>query len=152
MEIIRMATLDDMDKLVQMRWDFSEEDNESGANFEEFQLICRVFLVNALSGSDWKIWIAELDGEIVSHMYLQLIHKVPRPGKSPDLYFGYVTNVYTRPSYRSKGFGTKIHQAMERWSKEHEVEFLILWPSTNSVDFYVRNEFARSEEALEKHW
>ncbi|NOU64840.1 GNAT family N-acetyltransferase [Paenibacillus sp. LMG 31461] len=152
MEIIRLATLDDIDKLIKMRWDFSEEDNKSGANFAEFQLICRAFLVNALSGSDWKVWVAEVDGEIVSHMYLQLIHKVPRPGKSPDPYFGYVTNVYTRPSYRSKGLGTKIHQAMEQWSKEHEVEFLILWPSTNSVDFYERNEFARSEEALEKHW
>lgn len=152
MEMIRLATWDDRDKLVQMRWDFSEEDNKSGTNFEEFQLICRAFLVNALSGSNWKIWVAEVDGEIVSHMYLQLIHKVPRPGKSSDPYFGYVTNVYTRPSYRSKGLGTKIHQAMEQWSKEHGVEFLILWPSTNSVDFYERNEFARSEEALEKHW
>ncbi|WP_227779572.1 MULTISPECIES: hypothetical protein [Paenibacillus] len=41
---------------------------------------------------------------------------------------------------------------MENWSKENEVEFLILWPSNESVEFYSRNGFSQSEEALEKHW
>ena len=47
----------------------------------------------------------------------------------------------------------KIHQAMEEWwSKDSQVEFLMLWPSSDSVDFYGRNGFSLSEEALEKHW
>jgi GNAT superfamily N-acetyltransferase len=85
-------------------------------------------------------------------MYLQLIHKVPRPGKTEDPFYGYVTNVYTRPGFRGKGFGTKIHVAMEQWSKEHDIEFLIVWPSSNSVDFYSRNGFSPCETAMEKHW
>ncbi|MFC3773173.1 GNAT family N-acetyltransferase [Paenibacillus sp. GCM10012303] len=153
MTIVRLATLDDVDELVQMRWDFSAEDYGLGtANFEEFHRICSEFLIKAIGSGDWYIWVAEVDRTIVSHMYLQLIHKVPRPGKSPDPYYGYVTNVYTRPAFRSQGLGTEIHRAMEKWSKEHEVEFLILWPSSDSTPFYRRNGFSRCEEAMEKHW
>jgi predicted GNAT family acetyltransferase len=47
-------------------------------------------------------------------MYLHLIHKVPRPGKSPDPRFGWVTNVYTHPDFRNQGLGTQIQVAMEK--------------------------------------
>ncbi|MCG7385492.1 GNAT family N-acetyltransferase [Paenibacillus sp. ACRRY] len=151
--LVRLATSEDIPQLVQMRWDFSEEEHANNVvTFEEFNQICSEFLLKAIQSGDWYIWIAESGGSLVSHMYLQLIHKVPRPGKSSDPYYGYVTNVYTRPAFRNLGIGSKIHKAMENWSKENEVEFLILWPSSESVEFYSRNGFSQSEEALEKHW
>lgn len=150
--IVRLATLHDIDELVTMRWDFSGEESNSTDNFEDFHKVCSSFLVKAIESGDWYIWVAEIDNVIVSHMYLQLIHKVPRPGKSHDPYYGYVTNVYTRPAFRSQGIGTKIHTEMERWSKENNVEFLILWPSSESVQFYSKNGFSNSKEAMEKHW
>ncbi|MFD1953018.1 GNAT family N-acetyltransferase [Paenibacillus thailandensis] len=55
-------------------------------------------------------------------------------------------------SFRSQGIGTQIHLAIEKWSKEKEVEFLILWPSADSIKFYSRNGFFPSKEAMEKHW
>lgn len=153
MMLVRLATSEDIPQLVQMRWDFSEEEHANNVvTFEEFNQICSEFLLKAIQSGNWYIWIAEFDGSLVSHMYLQLIHKVPRPGKSSDPYYGYVTNVYTRPAFRNLGIGSKIHNAMENWSKENEVEFLILWPSSESVEFYSRNGFSQSEEALEKHW
>ncbi|WP_068617722.1 GNAT family N-acetyltransferase [Paenibacillus tuaregi] len=153
MAIVRLATLDDVDELVKMRWDFSMEDNGvSTVSFEEFHQICSEFLVKAIESRDWYIWVAEVEKNIVSHMYLQLIHKVPRPGKTRDPYYGYVTNVYTHPAFRSQGIGAEIHMTMEKWSKEIDVEFLILWPSSTSVQFFTRNGFARCEEAMEKHW
>ncbi|MEW4425942.1 GNAT family N-acetyltransferase [Paenibacillus pabuli] len=151
--LVRLATLKDIPQLVQMRWDFSEEEHVNNVvTFKEFNQICSEFLLKSIRSGDWYIWVAEISGSLVSHMYLQLIHKVPRPGKSPDPYYGYVTNVYTRPDFRNLGIGSKIHKVMENWSKENEVEFLILWPSSESVDFYSRNGFSQCEEALEKHW
>jgi len=148
-----LATLADIDQLVQLRWDFSnEERNDPADSFEDFQQICSAFLGKAIGGGDWYIWVAEVEGKLVSHMYLQLIHKVPRPGKSPDPYYGYVTNVYTCPSFRNRGIGSRIHTAMEQWSKENRAEFLIVWPSSESVPFYSRNGFLPCEEAMEKHW
>ncbi|WP_246021631.1 hypothetical protein [Paenibacillus zeisoli] len=86
MAIVRLATLDDVDELVGMRWDFSTEDyGVSTVSFEEFHQICSEFLVRAIENGDWYIWVAEVEKNIVSHMYLQLIHKVPRPGQTRDL-------------------------------------------------------------------
>jgi GNAT superfamily N-acetyltransferase len=153
MAIVRLAALEDVNELVRMRWDFSEEEyGESTLHYEEFHRTCSEFLVKAIKSGNWYIWVAENEGIILSHMYLQLIHKVPRPGKSPDPYYGYVTNVYTRPAFRNQGIGTKIHLAMEQWSKANNIEFLIVWPSSHSVQFYSRNGFSRCEEAMEKHW
>ncbi|WP_054029052.1 GNAT family N-acetyltransferase [Bacillus sp. FJAT-28004] len=153
MSIVRLAILDDINELVRMRWEFSEEENSDiTLNYEEFHQTCSEFLVKAIKSGNWYIWVAEDSGIIVSHMYLQLIHKIPRPGKSPDPYYGYVTNVYTRPAFRNQGIGSEIHMAMEHWSKENKVEFLIVWPSSDSVKFYSRNGFFRCEEAMEKHF
>lgn len=150
---VRLATFEDIPQLVQMRWDFSkEEQNDIAVTFEEFNQICSEFLVNAIQNGEWLIWVAERNGCLVSHMYLQIIHKVPRPGKSANPYFGYVTNVYTRPAYRNQGIGSEIHRVMEQWSKENKVEFLVLWPSSDSVPFYSRNGFLRSADSMEKHW
>ncbi|REE86197.1 RimJ/RimL family protein N-acetyltransferase [Paenibacillus taihuensis] len=160
--IIRLATTADIDVLVQMRYDFTMEDypelqqqrrhSDTDTDIEDFHRTCSTFLESAINGGEWFIWVAEADGQLVSHMYLQLIHKVPRPGKCEDPYFGYVTNVYTRPAYRGRGIGTQIHHAMEQWAIANNVEFLILWPSETSVAFYERSGFRPSAEALEKHW
>ncbi|MBM7564761.1 GNAT family N-acetyltransferase [Paenibacillus sacheonensis] len=150
---IRLAALEDVAQLVQMRWDFSEEEHlMNTAGFDEFNRDCSEFLINAMGSGNWYIWVAETERTLVSHMYLQLIHKVPRPGKSRHPHYGYVTNVYTRPAYRSQGIGSRLHNAMEIWSKENEVEFLVLWPSRDSVRFYARNGFSHCKEAMEKHW
>ncbi|AZN42762.1 GNAT family N-acetyltransferase [Paenibacillus albus] len=155
MAAIRLAIESDISELARIRYVFTMEDypelQQNAEGEEQFYTTCSAFLERAITGGDWYIWVAEEDGRIVSHMYLQLIHKVPRPGRTEDPYFGYVTNVYTRPAYRDRGIGTKIHQAMELWAKEQAVEFLILWPSSTSIQFYERSGFHPSEEALEKH-
>ncbi|SEN74706.1 GNAT family N-acetyltransferase [Paenibacillus sp. OV219] len=156
MTTIRLATVNDISELAQIRYTFTVEDypelRQGAEGEEQFYRTCSAFLEQAITGGDWFIWVAEEDERIVAHMYLQLIHKVPRPGRVRDPYFGYVTNVYTRPDYRGRGIGTQIHQSMELWAKEQAVEFLILWPSSTSVQFYERSGFRPSEEALEKHW
>ncbi|MFD2115200.1 hypothetical protein ACFSTH_05580 [Paenibacillus yanchengensis] len=56
MAIIRLATLNDVDELVQMRWDFSKEDYcNSSDSFEEFYKICSEFLVKAIEGVDFQL-------------------------------------------------------------------------------------------------
>jgi hypothetical protein len=46
---IRLATLEDINELVQMRWDFSEEERTiSEVSFEEFRKICSDFLIKSI--------------------------------------------------------------------------------------------------------
>ena len=78
---IRLAAPPDIHALVEMRRDFTFEDPEvnEGANHVGFEADCADFLEDAISSGRWHIWVAELDGRIVSHAFVALIDKVPRP-------------------------------------------------------------------------
>jgi len=150
---VRLAERRDVDELIAMRRDFTYEDYakpaaDAQASYEEE---CRAFLLAAIEGERWKIFVAEAEGEVVSHMYVQLIEKVPRPGKVTRA-FAYVTNVYTRPAYRGRGIGGQVQAALQRWAEAQALEFLLVWPSENSVAFYERHGFRPSAEALERHF
>lgn len=149
--IFRLAELRDIDALTEMRRDFTLEYNPdiSPDTFSAFEEECREFLMEAIEGDRWQIFVAEVDGQVISHIFLQLIDKMPRPGRVTHP-FGYVTNVYTLPSYRGRGIGAKVDAAMQKWAKEQELEMLVVWPSRNSVTFYERNGFQRCPEAMEK--
>jgi GNAT superfamily N-acetyltransferase len=149
--IIRLAVEEDVEQLIRMRYDFTMEYSpDIDANFELFHLECRVFLKDAITGSRWFIWIAEVDENVVSHIFIQLIDKVPRPGRMTNL-FGYVTNVYTIPKFRSQGIGSQVITSAERWAKENHLEFLIVWPSDEAVSFYEHNGYLKAAEAMENH-
>lgn len=68
--------------------------------WENFYNECEGFLNQAIQGDKWFIWVAEIVQNVVSHIYVELIEKVPKPGRTTHP-FGYVTNVYTRPPYRA---------------------------------------------------
>jgi GNAT superfamily N-acetyltransferase len=134
-----------------MRYDFSMEDKKPNHElFDSFYDECRLFFEEMYESKRWTVWVAEVESSIVSHVFLEIIDTVPRPGrkKSP---FGYVTNVYTIPEYRSKGIGSKIMVEINRWAKENGLTFLMVWPSETSVDFYERHGFKQAAEVMENH-
>ncbi|WP_232697461.1 GNAT family N-acetyltransferase [Brevibacillus daliensis] len=150
--MIRMATHDDIEQLIEMRWNFTLEHNDSvtADKWEPFQDECREFLLQAINGNKWRIWVAEIDHMVVSHIYVELIEKVPRPGRTTYPY-GFMTNVYTRPPFRNKGIGSNLLTAVKDWATNRKLEFLIVWPSDESVEFYTRNDFTLSKESMELH-
>lgn len=148
--LVRLAVEEDMDQLIRMRWDFTLEHHlELKADFPFFEAEYRTFLREAICGERWHIWLAELDA-VVSHIYIQLVDKVPRPERI-TYPFCYMTNVYTLPSYRSRGIGSKILQAIRQWSADCRYEFTIVWPSQDSREFYSRNGYLPSAESMELH-
>ncbi|MDF2668954.1 MAG: family N-acetyltransferase [Paenibacillus sp.] len=147
--IIRKAEEPDIDALILMRWEFTlEHQPEVRDDYDLFVTECRVFLLQAIRGDRWHIWVAEVDGFIVAHVYIQLIDKVPRPGRI-TYPFGYMTNVYTHPDYRSQGIGGQILKRIKEWAAEHRFEFIIVWPSEDSRDFYTRNGYTLCNDPME---
>jgi len=134
-----------------MRFDFTAEsqgiDPES---YEPFYNECQSFFDDILNSGRWKIWVADIDGVIVSHVFVEIIDTVPRPErrKSP---FGFMTNVYTLPGYRSMGIGGMILEEVHAWAKELGLTFLMVWPSELSVEFYARHGFKQAKEVMENH-
>ena len=147
---IRLAEVKDIKQLIKMRWDFTIEHDDSKKNesFSDFEKECEAFLENVLKGDRWFIWVAEEEEKIVSHIYIELIQKVPRPGRI-TYPFAYMTNVYTLPEYRSKGIGSKLLGAINEWVKENNYEFVIVWPSDDSINYYKRNGYVHCTEPME---
>lgn len=149
---IRLAEAKDIDQLIRMRWDFTFEDKEYQAtekvNFESFKSECRDFLASAVNSDLWSIWVAEVEEKIVAHIYIEIIQKVPRPGRITNP-FAFMTNVYTIKDFRNKGIGSKLISAINQWAKEKKYEFIIVWPSEDSIDYYKRNGYVHCKEPME---
>jgi GNAT superfamily N-acetyltransferase len=145
--VIRLATKSDGPKLAQMRWDFHSEDKEPiSQTIEEFANRFQVFLGEALDTGKWFVWVAEVEGQIVSHIFVYVVSKVPRPSRTTNAW-GYVTNVYTTPNHRGRGVGSKLMEAVVHWARSEALELLLVWPSDDSADFYRRAGFIKSPDA-----
>jgi GNAT superfamily N-acetyltransferase len=147
---IRLAEAKDIKQLIKMRWDFTIEYDESkrNASFNDFEKECQSFLENAINCGQWFIWVAEENEKVVSHIYIELIQKVPRPGRI-TYPFAYMTNVYTVPEYRNMGVGSKILKTIDKWIKENNYEFVIVWPSDESINYYKKNGYVHCKEPME---
>jgi N-acetylglutamate synthase-like GNAT family acetyltransferase len=150
-EVIRRASLADVDELISMRRDFTleAEGSQGRASRCEYEIECREFLIEAVSSGRWDIWVAEVGGQIVSHVYVALIDKVPRPVRE-NRRIAYMTNVYTRPPHRASGIGGRLVERAQEAAREEDVELIIVWPSEESIAFYRRHGFreASSDEPL----
>ena len=144
----RIAINKDVQELAEMRWDFRTEDHDASIAKDDFLAYCTDFLRAGLESGRWVYWVAEIEGMILSHIFIQKIRKVPKPNCLEE-HFAYLTNVYTRPAYRNQGIGSKLLTHVLAWAEAQDLEALLVWPSENSKEFYRRSGFD-STEAFEK--
>ena len=145
----RLAKEADFEQLAHLRWDWRAEDNEIPAvSKEEFIRAFVQFLKQGLEAGSRAYWIAETEGEIVSHIFIQKIDLVPRPCRLQDQ-CGSVTNNYTKPNYRGQGIGSELMRHVKAWAKAQDFEVLISWPSDEAVRFYERAGFKKENDIVE---
>jgi ribosomal protein S18 acetylase RimI-like enzyme len=143
---IRLATPDDIPQLISLRRQFTFED-ESGEERPDYEDDCRSFLQSAISTPRWRIWVACVGPRIVSHLFIALIDKVPRPTRDTRK-LAYVTNAYTVPEYRGRGIGGRLLVAARSEAIGESAELMIVWPSDASMDFYRRHGFESERDPL----
>lgn len=147
--IYRKATIHDAEQLAHMRWDHIEEYGKDPMhNKEEFVHACIAFYQEAIISEAWVIWIAESNQDIIAHICVQIIKKIPKPRELRGTW-GYVTNVYTKPMYRNQGIGGTLMDYVQTWAKEQNLELLLLWPSEKSIDFYKRKGFEVNADIMQ---
>ncbi|WP_226673378.1 GNAT family N-acetyltransferase [Rossellomorea aquimaris] len=147
---VRLAESKDIEQLIKMRWDNTIEfdENKKDESYDEFAEECRRFLEDAIRNNQWFIWVADDQGTLASHIYIELVHKVPRPGRITRP-FAYMTNVYTIPEYRNAGVGSRVLKNVNTWVKDKKYEFIIVWPSDEAVNYYKKNDYVHCTEPLE---
>lgn len=138
---VRPANAGDAETLAELRFRFAEESNRRGAqSHEDFVAHFVAYLRNALASGRWQAVVAESEGRIVGHAFLEMMDKLPVPGR-PHRRMGYVTNVYVEPGLRNGGVGTQVIQEVIRLGQEMGLESLVLWPTPRSISFYRRAGF-----------
>jgi ribosomal protein S18 acetylase RimI-like enzyme len=143
---IRLATVDDVPALTELRHAFTFEDPTQPFELrDDFEDAFTEVVGAGITSGRWTVWVAETEGEIVSHVFIGLIDKIPRPIRQ-DRWLGYVTNVYTRPEHRGRGIGTALLEHVTSWAAEQQVELLIVWPSDESLGFYERAGFSSGRD------
>lgn len=142
---IRLATANDGPALAALRWEFSQEDGGPEEHWAEFLHRWSGFW-DAAHERGWLVWVAEQDGQLIGNMWLQLVEKVPRPGRRIR-YLGYLTNVYVKPEARGQAVGGRILDEVIAWATAENLELLFVWPRSESVEFYKRAGFRISADA-----
>jgi len=149
---VREACLADAEELAHLRWEYSPEQVARGVQtLAEFRREFVAFIEASLSGGKGKIWCLDSGTGLRGNLYLQVIAKVPRPGEFANRW-GYATNVYVEPTFQNQGWGGQMIEAAVAWAKAEGLEFIILWPSSESVGFYEDHGFIRSPDAMERHF
>ena len=112
--VSRLATPGDIPQLAALRWEYYLEDFpvRSGASEKSFTEACSTSFRQSFASGQWTCWIAEDNGRVIAHAFVNVIDSVPWPHRLRRR-FGYLTNLYTRPAYRDRGIGTRLLQRVK---------------------------------------
>jgi len=146
---IRLATPADARVLAGMRYDFRAAMNPAAEPRQQFLERTTAWMAERLvPGSVWRCWVAERDGSITGHLWLQFIEKIPNP--APELeQHAYITNVYVAVEERGAGTGRALMEAALNACRDARVDSVILWPTEKSRTLYARHGFKLPTDIME---
>ena len=136
--IFRLATLDDIAQLVELRILMQLEvhrakESDVDSTYPE---AVREYLLNSL-GRTYISAVAEVDGKLVSANGLTTYYKFPslvgKAGKT-----GYVSNVYTLPEWRGRGIACELMKLIVEYAHNNDVDKLYLGATELGKGVYER--------------
>ncbi|MEG6138972.1 GNAT family N-acetyltransferase [Enterobacter kobei] len=139
---IRKPTIAELPILAELRWALCSDDEETElpvdkARYTE-QFLKRERELEAMG--NLINYIAEKDAELIGVISLILVNKIPSSCEINGCW-GYVTNVYVRPAYRSYEVGEKLLNFVKNQAIADKCELLVVWPRDRSYPFYKRAGF-----------
>ena len=156
---IRVASAADAGILAASRYRFrttfdSPQPDARDAAFEtEAAFVGRAvpLIENFLRGGRWRAWIAEHDGRICGHLFLQLVDKLPNPDPREPERLAYLTSFFVEPDVRDRGVGAALMQQLEAFAQWSDVEkILIVGTTVRSRSLYARRGYASAPDLLQK--
>jgi hypothetical protein len=147
----RRATLDDVDELARLRWDFRvEHGTPVSSTFEAFAEQFRAFATDALAdGSPWRAWVAEDEGRLVGCAWLQLVEKIPHPSRGRWARpIAKVSKGFVGPARPAEGDRARLLESAMAYAREHEAAEAVVWPTPRSVSLYRRAGFGSEAAPL----
>jgi len=139
--VIRKATHEDLDRLIQIRMDFLRE--EAGSMSMDMENTLRaqlaVYIPQHLN-RDLFVFAAEEEERIISTVFLSLSEKIPNT-VYPNGRTGVVHNVYTNPAYRKAGLATALLQEMVKQARLLDISAVDLIATEEGKPLYEKAGF-----------
>ena len=145
---IRLAETSDVPTLARLRYALRSSTGTATEPEADFLRRCAGWMQQHLNHSHWHCWVAEVEGELIGAIWLQLIEKIPNP-RSEKEHHAYITNFYVRESARGSGIGSDLLKAATTWCRVHDVDRVVLWPTDRSRSLYNRHGFAVRDDVME---
>ncbi|MFW9828369.1 MAG: GNAT family N-acetyltransferase [Candidatus Thorarchaeota archaeon] len=143
---LRKATLDDAEKLIDLRVKFLKgiQDPPSDNEMEIFRNTLRAFYLEKMSSGVFIAWLAEINNQIIATSGLSFMQKPPHfiniTGK-----FAYIMNMYTEPEWRKKGIGGKLLEKLIEETKNREINSIVLHATQEGRSLYERYGFVEND-------
>lgn len=142
----REATADDVESLAALRWEMEAERHpeRSGAiSYEDYIARYAAETRGELERGAYHAWIAEADGQAVACVLL-ILWVVPPTPERLHRRRGFVSAVYTQPTYRRQGISRRLMELLIAYAQAQGVERLILWASDMGRPLYASLGFVAS--------
>lgn len=151
---IRLATPADAEPLAALRYDFRSSIRAAPEPRDRFVSRCAEWMRRRLESSDgdgagptWRCWVASRDDELLGHIWIELVERIPNPANEPELY-AYLTNFYIREEVRGAGVGAEMLAQVLAWCDAMNVDMTFLTATERSHTLYTRHGFGHRKDLL----
>lgn len=133
----RKATIEDIEILIKLRFDYLTDDKERNLTDSEITAITMQLrdYISREIGNKFAAYIAEIDNEIVSTVFMA-IAEMPANTSFITGKTATVLNVFTYPAYRKKGIATHLLKMMIEDAKNMKISYLDLSASKSGKPLY----------------
>jgi len=151
-ELIRMASLNDIDTLVKVRFDYfaAEKWVVSSEQYAIIEKNLRLYFLKRLN-TDFFAAFVDVDAKVASVAFLAISH-LPASLSFPTGRTGTVYNVLTYPEYRKRGYATSTMNLLLEESKKQNLSYVDLSSSESGKPLYQKlgfNELKPNEHFTE---
>jgi GNAT superfamily N-acetyltransferase len=117
--MIRIATIDDIDSLVYLRIKLLDESNKNIENYdwEKYSQVLKAFYYDGLLNGKVIAYLAEENNNIIAASMMCFYNITPLL-HNLDGKMALLTDMYTIPEYRNKGFGMSLLYSIMEHSKK----------------------------------
>lgn len=144
----RMATVEDIDALADLRWRMAIEGSPEAVSREDYIAAYRASVGDELARGRFMAWLAEVDGRAVA---CTVLIWWPMPPNMDNLHRrrGYVSSVYTHPEYRRMGLARTLMEMLVAGARELGISRLLLNTSRMGRSLYESMGFVVPARGLE---
>ena len=138
----RLATLDDIQKLVELRIKFIKEVRIDAPTdgLDEYREVMSNYLKKEMSSGNFIAWLAITNNEIIATSGLITIQRQPQLWNMSGQEV-YIMNMYTKPEWRRKGIGTAILEKLIDEARNRGVEAIKLHATPMGKALYEKRGF-----------